>query len=165
MARQPAVGDKVSHEGRVADYTITAIRPGFDPETGAPITKAVWENDVYAVAGNVAELVWLPEDNAWYLPGRLLSGAERDLWAKHYGGANRNRPSMESHVEARATLREQHASEHRAVRQAEDLKYASELDLAHKAMAAKTAARELALAKATPEMLLAARKRRSAQGG
>ncbi len=113
QSRAPAVGDSVSHEGDVAGFRITALIPRFNPDSGAPVTVAVFEHESLQVACVAAELVWLDEDQAWHLPGRLLSGAERDLWAAHHGGAPRNRP--EDHVAARATLRSSHAEDHRAI--------------------------------------------------
>lgn len=102
----PKIGDRVSHEGLPAGYRITAIDARFDPDTGARFAIVSFENDRYAVKADAAELVWLEEDGAWHLPGRLLSQAERDLWAVTWGGPNRNRP--QDHVTARKALLAEH---------------------------------------------------------
>lgn len=158
-SRQPAVGDRISHEGDVAGFVITALIPRHDTSTGAPLTVAVFEHESLQVACVASELVWLEEDDAWYLPGRLLSGAERDLWAAHYGGAARSRP--QDHVAARATLRSSHAEDHRAI-----LANAAQVRQRRaQQMADKQELRRLRKPAATPEQLAAAQARRAPKEG
>lgn len=102
----PNIGDKVSHEGLPAGYEITELMDRYDPDDGHKFVLVTFENVRYAVKADAAELVWLEEDGAWFLPGRLLSQAERDLWAATWGGPNRNRP--QDHVTARAALLAEH---------------------------------------------------------
>ncbi len=51
----------------------------------------------------VEDLVWLEEDKAWYLPGRLLSRADRAEWQEVTG--SRFPPHPAKYVEARKLLR------------------------------------------------------------
>lgn len=89
--RKVKVGDPVSHEGNWighkhenTDFVITRLEAGGeDPDD--PLRRlsdfiAYFENDRYRVKCLTGDLEWLDEDNAWALPGRLLTRAQRQVF-------------------------------------------------------------------------------------
>ena len=55
------------------------------------------------VGGNAKDLEWIEEDEAWTIPGRLLSHADRKRWREASGVLSG--PRRDKHIEARAYLR------------------------------------------------------------
>src|SRR5262245_1551505 len=106
--RTPAIGDLVSHEGcwapsgdQYGPFKIVGFkaRPALD-DAGKPFVLhcTVFDNERFSVECQTAELVWLEEDGAWMLPGRLLSRPQRRLWQQKVG-VNTG-PPAEKHIEA-----------------------------------------------------------------
>jgi hypothetical protein len=117
-ARSPKVRDLVSHEGafgkkgdqdgayRIVDFPERAVIADGEPKR---VRFVRFENRRYSVLAMADELVWLEEDTAWMLPGRLLSAEQKKEWMKLLGA--KYPPPPEKHVEARAFLRSQGAIE------------------------------------------------------
>ena len=89
--RKVKVGDPVSHDGNWighdhenSDYVVVELKSGgSDP--GDPLRRlanhiCVFENDRYLVTCLTDELEWVPEDEAWALPGRLLTREQRQVY-------------------------------------------------------------------------------------
>jgi len=88
-----AVGARVLHDGH-EDFKVNELVEA----KGTVI--AVFENLGYRVKCNAAELVELKEENAWYLPGRLLSREQRRRFSEIVGSST----PPGDHVAARKIL-------------------------------------------------------------
>lgn len=110
----PAVDEMISHdseEGLVIDSierhkeTALALRYGESGSCRIVKFRSIPDEDGRQkdVSCLVEDLVWLEEDTAWYLPGRLLSKADRAEWQQATG--SRFPPHPAKHVEARRLLR------------------------------------------------------------
>lgn len=108
----PEIGDAVSHDGLERGYRITEIA------SKALLTEAneayvdyfcTFENDLKKVTCWWKELIWLEEDQAWMLPGRLLNEEQKELWREQVGILTGTKvrfgPAPEKHVEARTFLK------------------------------------------------------------
>jgi len=113
MERTVALGDYVSHDGcwgaAEGDENGPFIVTGFTrraalTQDGEPtvVNFVIFENRRYRVECQESDLVWLDEDNAWMLPGRLLSRKQRELWSAAIGV--KQPPPAGKHVEARRFL-------------------------------------------------------------
>lgn len=89
--RKVKVGDPVSHEGNWighdhidGDYVVVSQADGgSDPDN--PLMRiqdflTTFENERFEVTALTADLEWLEEDKAWYLPGRLLTKDQRKAY-------------------------------------------------------------------------------------
>lgn len=96
--RYPAVGEGVSHDSEegLSIESVGGLIAKFK-------TQPDKEGRVKDVSCRVEDLVWLDEDGAWYLPGRLLSKADRQRWRAITGSPFP--PPPDKHVEARQLLR------------------------------------------------------------
>ncbi len=86
--RKVKVGDPVSHEGNWighehenTDFVVVQLKAGgsdpSDPLRRLPNHICVFENDRFKVNCLTEDLEWIPEDEAWALPGRLLTREQR----------------------------------------------------------------------------------------
>lgn len=105
-ARKPKKGDPVTHEGQAYEILDLVPKAYLDAD-GQPTSMVVciFDNPSYQVKCNAQELVWLDEDGAWFLPGRLLSQEARAKWRSLMGMSMG--PPAHKHLEARAFLRSQ----------------------------------------------------------
>lgn len=90
-----AMGVLVLHDGD-EDFKLTNIDAG---KGGAQI--ATFENEKRRVRCDASELVFLKEENAWYLPGRILSREQRREFMRIAGTST---PPAD-HVMARKVLK------------------------------------------------------------
>jgi hypothetical protein len=101
----PQVGDLVSHEGYWGDcedaFRVVGFRKTFN-DRDEVVQLCIFENSKFKVTCLASELVWLDEDSAWMLPGRLLSRRQRAMWMDVTGV--RTLPPAEKHVSARKAL-------------------------------------------------------------
>lgn len=96
--RYPVVGERISHHSE-EELLIESI-DGLIAKFKTQLDK---EGRAKDVSCRVEDLVWLDEDSAWYLPGRLLSKADRQRWSVIAGSPFP--PPPDQHVEARKLLR------------------------------------------------------------
>ena len=87
-------GCRVLHDGK-EDFKIVS----FKEHRGIKIAK--FENERYSVSCNAAELTYWEEEDTWFLPGRILSRAERLRFMELLG----SRTPPTNHVSARKVLK------------------------------------------------------------
>lgn len=86
--RKVKVGDPVSHEGNWIghdheddDYVVIGFMSGgadpSDPLRRLPNYITTFENDRFKVKCLTEDLEWSKEDEAWFLPGRILTRDQR----------------------------------------------------------------------------------------
>ena len=89
--RKVKVGDKVSHEGNWIGHdhedgdfvVVSQADGGSDPSNPLMRVKdffTFFENVRFKVKAITADLVWLEEDGAWMLPGRLITRDQRKAY-------------------------------------------------------------------------------------
>lgn len=98
----PKVGDLVIHHGVVHEIKRLNPRARINRDTGAAETveTVVFENERYHVVALLEDVKWSEEDQAWYLPGRVLSRDERTLLQAISGAW----PPATSHLTMRKVL-------------------------------------------------------------
>ncbi|MGW8180028.1 MAG: hypothetical protein ACWGQW_14895 [bacterium] len=98
---EPKVGDKVLHHGRI--HEIIGFREEGARRVGGkwvPNMKVFFRNGRYLPKADASELKWSAEDEAWYLPGRVLSKDERTVINAMMGAW----PNEGSHMAVRKIL-------------------------------------------------------------
>lgn len=70
-AQSPQVGERVLCDGEFCEIKELAVR--YDSNTGQPVKALRYESDRYRHYGKVADLLFCPDLNCWYLWGRCLS--------------------------------------------------------------------------------------------
>ena len=106
------VGDAVSHDGNWighdhenTDFAIVELKAGGedpdDPLRRLPGFLCTFENDRYKVTCLTSDLVWLEDDGAWMMTGRLLSRPQRDAFCLLTGAINCH---PKAHISARFAL-------------------------------------------------------------
>jgi hypothetical protein len=98
--KKPQVGDAVLHHGRSHAITVLGKRAVMRNNAAVVAEMVTFENERFRVLGNRPDLVWSADDNAWYLPGRVLCRDERLLYEALMGV----RPPAETHMAARKLL-------------------------------------------------------------
>lgn len=97
----PQVGERMIHHGHF--HEIIEIRPkAVLNEKGNPVKveMAVFDNERFRGVCRAEELRWSDQDDAWFLPGRILCHDERTVAAATMGMW----PKAESHLMVRAML-------------------------------------------------------------
>lgn len=92
-------------------YKLTEItqRAVMKDGSAVAVNIAILDRDDRNVKCAATELQWSEEDKAFYLPGRVLSGFDRDVYAEMIG--NGQRPKAEYHMTARTLLKTLPAAE------------------------------------------------------
>jgi hypothetical protein len=114
--RTPKLNDVVSHEGafgkkggedgayRIVDFIERAV---IQDSAAKVVVFCKFQNRRFTVTCLLDDLVWLEEDRAWMIPGRLLNAAQKKQWMEILGA--KFPPPADKHVTARAFLRAQGA--------------------------------------------------------